>query len=229
MAEGLTPRQESVLRLIVQGIQERGYPPTFREIGQHEGISSTNGVRGILDALEKKGYVERKRYQSRAIELTDKAKRFLFGDRPSDESSVYSVELSDAIMPTSRIVTIPVIGNVAAGSPILAEENTEGHIAIDADYAPRGETFALRIRGDSMIEAGIHDDDIVFCRVQDDAEQGEIVVALIGDEATAKYYHPERDRVVLKPANQYYGPIVVERDAPGFRILGKVMGLYRKY
>ncbi len=233
MAKHLTDRQKSVLRLIHGGIVERGYPPTFREIGEIEGINSTNGVRGILEALEKKGYIIRRPYQSRAIEMTDKARDFLHSEGHETDSDPCivsgTIELNDSILPSSQVETIPIIGRVAAGLPITAEENIEGYIAIDADYAPKGETFALRVKGQSMIEAGIHDSDVVFCRVQENAEPGEIVVALIGDEATVKYYHPEKDRIILKPANVYFGPIVVERDTPDFRILGKVVGLYRRY
>jgi len=217
---------------IGDGIRDRGYPPTFREIGEAEGIHSTNGVRSILDALEKKGYIIRLRYRSRAIELTDKGKAVVLEKQiGKDPKPSRTVELaSEIIYSTGKVVEIPIYGEaVAAGEPLLAENNIQGHIAVDADYAPRGETFALRVKGTSMIEAGIHDGDVVFCRKQDNADTGEIIVALIGEEATVKYYHPEKDRIVLKPANEFMGPIFVERGVDDFRILGKVVSLFRRY
>lgn len=236
MAQQLTERQKSVLKRIGEGLVERGYPPTFREIGEAEGIQSTNGVRSILEALEKKGYIERKRYRSRAIELTQMGRQVALEDfighdiDPVGEGKARTVELSEMIYTTNKVVEIPLYGEaVAAGQPLLAENNLRGHIAVDADYAPKGETFALRVKGQSMIEAGIHDGDVVFCRKQDSANPGDIVVALIGEEATVKYYHPEKDRIVLKPANEFMGPIVIDGNAPDFYILGKVVSLFRRY
>ncbi len=239
MAKKLTDRQRSVLVRIGEGLRDHNYPPTLREIGEEEGIRSTNGVRSVLEALEKKGYITRKRYQSRAIELTDRGKDEVvqvLGTDNSDEpymdesgAAARTISLNATVDEARNVVTIPVLGRVAAGLPLLAEQNIDEHVALDAEYAPHGETFALRVKGESMIEEGIHNGDVVFCRVQENAEPGEIVVALIGDEATVKYYYPEKNRVVLKPANQYFGPIVVEADTPGFRILGKVVGLYRRY
>ena len=233
--EALTNRQRSVLFRIAEGIRDRGYPPTFREIGAEEGIQSTNGVRSILLALEKKGYIKRLAYRSRAIELTGKGREVVLaefiGDRIGslNNISAKSIEINDMVQTAAKIIEIPIIGRVAAGVPLLAEENYDGKIAMDADLAPRGETFALRIKGQSMIDAGINEGDVVFCHVQDDADPGDIVVAMIGDEATVKYYRPEKDRIVLEAANRYFGPIMVEPDSPGFRILGKVVGLYRRF
>ncbi len=235
MAKELTYRQRSVLVRIGEGLRDQGYPPTLREIGEEEGIRSTNGVRSVLEALEKKGYITRKRYQSRAIELSETGRAEVmkvFGGEMDDDmlpGGSRSISINATVDEARTVVTIPLLGRVAAGEPLLAEQNIDEHVALDAEYAPRGETFALRVKGESMIEEGIYDGDVVFCRVQDDAEPGEIVVALIGDEATVKYYYPERNRVILKPANQYFGPITVEPDTPGFRILGKVVGLYRRY
>ncbi len=234
MSRELTARQRSVLVDIGEGIRHHGYPPTLREIGELEGISSTNGVRTVLEALEKKGYIERKRYQSRAIELTDRGKSEVLnamgmgvGDELHDMAE--TISLSDTVHEHSQVVTIPILGRVAAGVPLLAQENIDGQIAVDVNYAPKGETFALRVKGQSMIDAGIHDGDVVFCRSQDNADPGDIVVALIGDEATVKYFRPEPDRIVLEAANEFFGPIVVEHDAPDFRIVGKVVSLFRKY
>ena len=236
MADTLTARQRSVLMRIGEGIRQHGYPPTFREIGEKEGIQSTNGVRSILDALEKKGYITRHRYRSRAIELTQVARQIVLepyiGTDAEDvvEGGAKTIELSEMVYTTDRVISIPIYGEaVAAGQPLLAENNIRGHIAIDADYTPKGETFALRVKGQSMIEAGIHDGDVVFCRKQESADPGDIIVALIGEEATVKYYHPEKGRIVLKPANQFMGPIVVEEEVDGFHILGKVVSLFRRY
>ncbi|MDP8205448.1 MAG: transcriptional repressor LexA [Candidatus Electryonea clarkiae] len=235
MAKGLTPRQRSVLMRIGEGLLEQNYPPTLREIGSLEGITSTNGVRCVLEALEKKKYITRKRYQSRAIELTETGKSEVMKEMGMDvgnevyPTSAISISLNETVHEASRIVQIPLLGRVAAGLPLLAQENIDTHIAIDADYAPKGDTFALRVKGQSMIEAGIHDGDVVFCRAQDDAETGDIVVALIGDEATVKYFHPEDDHIILKPANEFFGAIVIDHNAPEFRIIGKVVSLFRRY
>ncbi len=232
MAEPLTPRQESVLKRIGDGLRKNGYPPTFRDIGEAEGIRSTNGVRSILEALQKKGYIVRERYRSRAIELTDAGQEVAFGPRDDSrgDSGARIVQLSDMIYPTTSVVEIPIYGEaVAAGAPLLAENNLQGHIAIDADYAPKGEVFALRVKGESMIDAGIHDGDVVFCRKQDDARPGEIIVALIGDEATVKYYHPGKSQIELRPANQYMQPIMVDPTREDFMILGIVVSLFRRY
>ncbi|MCB2200830.1 transcriptional repressor LexA [bacterium] len=236
MADTLTDRQRSVLMRIGEGIRSHGYPPTFREIGEKEGIQSTNGVRSILDALEKKGYITRHRYRSRAIELTQIARHLVLepyiGSEEVEphEGGAKTIELSEMVYTSERVISIPIYGEaVAAGQPLLAENNIRGHIAIDADYAPKGETFALRVKGQSMIEAGIHDGDVVFCRKQDEATPGDIIVALIGEEATVKYYHPEKGRIILKPANEYMGPIIVDENVDEFRILGKVVSLFRRY
>jgi len=206
MGEKLTNRQSKILDFIRKHIEMQGFPPTFREIGEEFGIRSTNGVRASLVALEKKGYLTRQSRLSRGIELTEKTLRTL----------------------TSRIREIPIVGRVAAGQPILAEENLEGTISLDSEYIKADNIFALRVRGDSMRDAGIFDGDSVFARQQTTADRGDIIIAIIGDEATVKKYYPERDRVRLEPANDSYGPIIVERDTPGFRIAGKVVGLLRK-
>jgi len=202
MRRKLTEKQAGILAFIKSEIQGRGYPPTIREIGEEFGIRSTNGVRQVLLALEKKGYIKRRSQLSRGIELSD----WVFRDDGE----------------------VPIIGRVAAGEPILAIEHVEGTIRVDSTYFKIRDTFALKVKGDSMRDAGIFDGDVVFARLQDTADKGDIVVAIIGDEATVKYFHPENGRVRLQPANPAYGPIVVERDTPGFRIAGKVVGLLRK-
>ena len=198
----LTARQRQVYNFISGGILERGVPPTIREIGERFSISSTNGVRSILNALIKKGYVRRTPLVSRGIEL------------------------AGGMM--SAVRHLPLVGAVPAGAPLLAEENIEGGIAVDTSFLPSGEAFTLRVIGESMIGAGIADGDFVVVRKQSIAEAGDIVVAVIGDEATVKRFYPERDCVRLEPENDRFGPIIVEADTPGFYIAGKVVGLLRR-
>lgn len=208
MPSQLTDKQEKALNYIRKEIESHGRPPTLREIGAEVGISSTNGVRYMLDALERKGFLERSPMLSRGIELTSRA-------------------LSRTINPDIRLV--PLVGRVAAGKPLLASENVEDHIRVDRSIVGSGDTFALKIRGDSMRDAGILEGDVIFARPQDTANPGDIVVALLGEEATVKYFRPQAGKVRLEPANQYFSPIVVERGTPGFRILGRVIGLMRKF
>jgi len=203
----LTQRQQQVLELIAEELQINGRPPTLREIGARLNIGSTNAVRSLLSALEKKGYVKRKAYLSRGIELLKKP---------------FNVEMGG-------VVNIPIIGSVAAGQPLLAEENIEGNLLLDRDMFRANDGFALRVNGQSMIESGIHDGDIVLARPNLPIEDGSIIVVLIGEEATVKHFYPERDRIRLEPANPHFGPIIVEKNTPGFHIAGKVVGLYRRY
>ncbi len=203
----LTKRQHQVLEFIADQVTGHGRPPTLREIGSHLNIGSTNAVRSLLSALERKGYVRRRPYLSRGIELLK---------TPPDVS-------------LGGMVSIPIVGRVAAGQPLLAEENIEGTILLDRDLFKAGDGFALRVKGQSMIDAGIHDGDLVLARPDLPIEKGAVVVALIGDEATVKYFYPENDRVRLEPANPYFGPIIIEKGAPGFSVVGKVVGLYRRY
>ncbi len=202
-----TKRQLQVVEFIIEEIRLRNRPPTLREIGAHLNIGSTNAVRSLLTALEKKGYVRRRPYLSRGIEMLKTPNNMEIGG----------------------VVNIPIVGRVAAGLPLLAEENIEGTLLFDRDLIRAGDGFALRVEGQSMIEAGIRDGDIVLARADLPVSSGSIVVALIGDEATVKRYFPEDDRIRLEPANPHFGPIIVEKDTPGFRIAGKVVGLYRKY
>jgi repressor LexA len=205
--QGLTKRQQMVLDYISQSISDRGYPPTLREIGSHMGIRSTNGVNDHLRALERKGYLKREDMKSRAL-------------RPVRVGSAEG----------DPLVSVPVVGRVAAGRPVLAEENVEDTVVIDRFFlGNQREVFGLRVRGDSMIDAGIWDGDFIFVRRQMHAEKGDVVVALIGDEATVKYYHPGNDAIRLVAANAAYAPIIIRRDE--FRptqILGVVIGVYRR-
>jgi repressor LexA len=206
--EPLTDRQRAVLEYISQSIERRGYPPTLREIGEHMGIRSTNGVNDHLKALEKKGYLEREDLKSRAL-------------RP------ISFEGSG---PTGNMVDVPILGRVAAGEPILAIEQAEDTVKVDRFFLGASkEVFALKVHGDSMIEAGIYHGDFIFVKKQLNANRGDIVVAMINDEATVKYFHPEPDQIVFKPANARLQPIVVKRrDFKSVNLIGLVVGVYRR-
>ena len=211
--QGLTKRQSQTLDFIRRSINERGYPPTLREIGEHMGIRSTNGVNDHLRALERKGYLRREDMKSRALKLVEAA-----------ETST-PVQVNDDDM-----IEVQVLGRVAAGLPVLAEENIIDTVRIDRLLVRGGrEIFGLRVSGDSMIEAGILSGDYVFVRKQSLAERGDIVVALIGDEATIKYYYPEREYVRFQPANAQMAPILVRAtDFRSTMLLGKVVGVYRR-
>jgi repressor LexA len=203
MNRELTSRQEEVLAFINTCIEERGYPPTMREIGQHLGISSTNGVNDHLKALERKGFLTRDDMKSRAL-------------RP--------------VGGTGQVIEVPLLGRVPAGEPALAFEQAEDTVKIDRLFiGPGRDVFALRVKGESMIEDGIFDGDFIFVRKQLTAEVGQVVVAMIGEEATVKRYYPEGDRIRFQPANATMSPIIVSRSQ--FRsvdLLGVVIGVYRK-
>jgi repressor LexA len=196
----LNDRAREILSFIQRFARERGYPPTIREIGREYGISSTNGVRYYLNLLEKEGHLRRSERISRGIEGMAK--------------------------PSAQGTGIPLLGRVAAGQPILAEESLEGTVEPGEMFGDRSGLFALRVRGDSMTGAGIMAGDYVIVRHQENASAGEMVVALLGDEATVKYYRPARGRVELVAANPAYEPIVVDQQV-GFRILGVVKGVLR--
>jgi len=218
MTEILTDRQEEILHYIQRYLDENGYPPTIREIGHAFGIRSTNGVNDHLKALERKGYVARGELKSRALTLLEGGKgpsrpRFVAGKRASE------------------IVDIPVVGKVAAGTPLLAEENVTDTVRIDSFFlGPDGRrVFALKVAGDSMIGDGIFDGDYIFVRKQLHASPGDIVVALIEDEATVKRFYPEGDRVRFQPSNPRMKPIYVRRDEfKETQIIGVVVGAYRR-
>jgi repressor LexA len=210
--EPLTDRQQEVLDFIGKSIERRGYPPTLREIGEHMGIRSTNGVNDHLKALEKKGYLEREDLKSRALRPITP----LF---PKSDVAV-----------SGNLVEVPILGRVAAGQPILAVEDAEDTVKVDRFFlGTNKEVFALKVKGDSMIEAGIYDGDFIFVKKQLTAHKGDIVVAMIGDEATVKYFHPEGDQIVFKPANHRLSPIVVrKRDWKSVNLIGLVVGVFRK-
>jgi len=221
MSEPLTDRQEKILAFIKKSIQEQGYPPTIREIGEHFGIRSTNGVNDHLKALE--GYLLRGELKSRALSVIDG------GRSPARLLRMSRRELS--AVGEGKVVQVPVVGKVAAGEPILAQENITDHVRIDSVLLGDSgrKVFALRVSGDSMIGDGILDGDYIFVRKQLQAGPGEIVVAMIEDEATVKRFYPEGDRVRFQPSNPRLKPIYVSRD--DFRetqIIGVVVGVYRK-
>ena len=208
----LTDRQREILEFITQSIRERGYPPTLREIGVQFGIRSTNGVNDHLRALEKKGHLQREDLKSRAL-------------RPVGPRGPVRSPTRDEDM-----VEIPIIGRVAAGAPLLAVENVEDTVKVDRFFIGQTkEVFALRVKGDSMIEDGIFDGDYIFVRKQLQANRGDIVVAMINDEATVKRYYPEGDTIRFQPANSAMQPILVrKRDFKAVNLIGLVVGVYRK-
>lgn len=207
----LTDRQEEILNFIQQFQQESGYPPTLREIGKRFDISSTFGVKRHLDALSKKGYLNILSNASRGISIT---KDELFNSVHIDIS-----EKGDN--------KIPIVGRVAAGSPIFAEENIEGSVFIDPTFIKKSENcFALKVKGDSMIDAGIFEGDLVIISPQSIASNGDIIVARINDEVTVKVYEFKNQVIKLIPQNKNYDPIVIQNKEE-FSIVGKVTGVLR--
>ena len=211
MRPALTERQAQALKYISDCLTDRGYPPTLREIGEHMGIKSTNGVNDHLKALERKGYLIREELKSRAL-------------RP--------VDFDAAKKPDSDELSIPIVGRVAAGAPILAEENISDRVVVDRQFlgaVKQEEVFGLVVKGESMIEDGIFDGDYVFVKKTPTARQGEIVIAMIEGDATCKRYYPEGDRIRFQPANGAMEPIYVHKSE--FRetqIIGRVVGVYRQ-
>jgi repressor LexA len=213
----LTDRQREVLEFIQESIVGRGYPPTLREIGERMGIRSTNGVNDHLKALEKKGYLIREDLKSRAL-------------RPVKMPDGSASMTATPIAVSDDMVEIPVLGRVAAGVPILAVENVEDTVKVDRFFIGNNrEVFALRVKGESMIEDGINDGDFIFVKKSLNADRGDIVVALIEDEATVKRYFPEGDVIRFQPANAAMQPIFVrKRDFKSVNLIGIVIGVYRK-
>lgn len=216
----LTARQRQVFEFIETKIQEWGYPPTIREIGAHLGIKSTNGVADHLKALKRKGYLQQRGHKSRTIIPTEPAMN------QSQATNVLPM-----IPPNSgSTVSIPLLGRVAAGEPILAEEHAEGSVIVDSLLVGGNKkVFALKVVGESMIEDGIFDGDYIFVQKRSHAQPGEIVVIVIENEATVKRYYPEGDRIRLQPANSTMQPIYVNKaDFREVQIMGLVVGVYRK-
>lgn len=197
----ITQKQQQILDYIKDEILKKGYPPTVREICETVHLKSTSSVHSHLETLEKNGYIRRDPTKPRAIEICDDSFQ----------------------MVRTEMVSIPVIGNVAAGLPILAEENIQEYFPVPADVVPKGESFILNVRGESMVNAGILDGDRVFVNVCSTANNGEIVVALIDDSATVKTFYKENGYIRLQPENDRMDPIIVE----DCQILGKVYGVFR--
>ena len=208
----MTERQKDILTFINSFINTNGFPPSYRQIGNHFNIKSTFGVKRHLDALIKKGYIKIDSKSNRSISLTDKA------------TSIFN-EIKE-----NNIIEIPVLGRVAAGYPVFAEENIEGTLFIDSNLIKRGneKIFGLKVRGDSMIEDGIFEGDTVIVKSQQNANNNDIVIAMIDKETTVKRYFKNKSEIKLIPANKNYEPINVTVKNE-FSILGKVIGIYRVY
>ena len=199
MYEDLTARQKQILDYIHNFFREKGYPPSVREICAATNLKSTATVHGYLVQLEKKGYIKRDPQKPTAIEIMN-------------------------IVATKDLVNVPLVGKVTAGEPILAQENIESIFPLPKDMLPDAEVFMLSVKGDSMINAGIFSGDYVLVKATNTAENGDIVVALIGDEATIKRFYKETDYIRLQPENPSMAPIIVK----DLKILGKVVGLFRR-
>lgn len=197
----ITQKQQEILDYIKDEILKKGYPPTVREICETVRLKSTSSVHSHLETLEKNGYIRRDPTKPRAIEICDDSFQ----------------------MVRTEMVSIPIVGNVAAGQPILAEENVEDYFPVPADVVPKGESFILNVRGESMVNAGILNGDKVFVNVCSTANNGDIVVALIEDSATVKTFYRESGHIRLQPENDSMDPIIVE----DCQILGKVYGVLR--
>ena len=205
MAQGkITAKQKEILEYIKDEILKKGYPPAVREICEAVHLKSTSSVHSHLETLEKNGYIRRDPTKPRAIEICD--------------DSVQLVR--------KEMVSLPVIGNVAAGQPILAQENIESYFPVPAELVPGGEpSFILKVRGESMINAGIYDGDQIFVQSCREAKNGQMVVALVEDSATVKTFYRENGHIRLQPENDTMDPIIVD----DCRILGKVFGVFRIY
>jgi repressor LexA len=226
--EAAPSREEEIVAFIAGSLRERGYPPTIREIGKAFGIASTNGVRYYLDRLEQSGKIRRDRWTSRGIEL-----QAAEGEEQGRARAVREPVPAPRLAPiprrsTSEPIEIPLLGRVAAGAPILAEENIEDVLLLDGALVRPGKHFALKVRGDSMKNAGIFDGDIVIVRHEAPVKSGEIAVVLIGEEATVKRIFPRRDKVLLLPENDDYEPIEIRPSDPETRVAGKVVGVFRR-
>ncbi len=203
----ITEKQMKVLEYVKEQIRKNGYAPSVREICQALGLKSTSTVHGYLARLQKKGLIQKAALKPRTIRIMD--------DETNEQQSFYT---------SKEMVDVPIVGKVTAGMPILAVENIEDSFPLPVDFVGNSESFMLRVRGDSMIEAGILDGDLVLVKKQNTAENGDIVVALIEDEATVKTFFKEKDHIRLQPQNSFMQPIIVSTCS----ILGKVAGVFRK-
>ncbi len=202
MSQGkITDKQREILEYIKEMILKKGYPPAVREICEAVHLKSTSSVHSHLESLEKNGYIRRDPTKPRTIEILD----------------------DDFALTRREVVNVPVIGTVAAGTPILAEQNIEDYLPIPAEMLPNKEVFMLKVKGNSMIEAGIYSGDKVIVAKQPDAENGDKVVALVDDSATVKTFYKENGHFRLQPENSTMDPIILDH----VEILGKVIGLFR--
>lgn len=235
----LSPRQRQVLDFIVERIEQHGYPPTIREICQHFNISSTNGVADHLKALTRKGYLTHQECKSRTLRPVPDVlpQRPAAAERAADANAgggalAPVVKLSTRTGQAPKLASVPLLGRVAAGQPILAVEDArpEENLLVDPSWVAGGaEVFALQVSGDSMVDDGILDGDTVFVRRRDTAQPGETVVVLIDNEATLKRYFPEGKRIRLQPANATMAPIyLTAAQARRVQIVGVVIGVYRR-
>ncbi|MDE5952435.1 MAG: transcriptional repressor LexA [Acetatifactor sp.] len=199
----ITVKQQEILDYIKDEILKKGYPPTVREICETVHLKSTSSVHSHLETLEKNGYIRRDPTKPRAIEICDDSFQ----------------------MVRTEMVSIPVVGQVAAGQPILAQENIEDYFPVPVDVVPRGESFILKVKGDSMINAGIFSGDRIFVNCCSTASNGDMVVALVEDSATVKTFYKEDGHIRLQPENDTMEPIIVD----DCQILGKVFGVFRFY
>jgi repressor LexA len=205
MAKGLTTRQEAILQFVLEYVQEIGYPPSIREIGDKFKIGSLRGVTVHLDALKKKGYIERSN-TPRSIRI-----------------------IHPAYQTGQRVTMLPLLGQIAAGAPILADEHVEDLVPVPSEMVRNiAGAYLLRVRGDSMSGEGINPRDLVVVKPQETANHGDLVAVLLGDEATVKRIHYDKGGVRLMASNPAYDPILVTaEDSP--RVLGRVVGLLRDY
>ena len=202
MAYGrITQKQSEILEYIKSQILNKGYPPSVRDICQAVNLKSTSSVHAHLESLEKNGYIRRDPTKSRTIEIID----------------------DNFNLSRREVVNIPLLGQVAAGQPLLAVENITEHFPIPSEYMPRGEVFMLKVKGDSMINMGIYEGDQIIVRKQNTASNGEVIVALVDDSATVKRFYKENGHIRLQPENDFMDPIIVD----DCEILGKVIGLIR--
>jgi repressor LexA len=208
----LNKREKAILKFIEKEVIANGYPPSVREIGKAVGLKSTATVHGYLAKLEEKGYIKKESQKGRTLKLL---KGGVAGQAKIEEKTVYNGR---------EMVDVPVIGKITAGEPILAFENVTDTFPIPLDFVGNGESFMLVVRGESMIEAGILSGDYILVRKQNSVENGQIAVALIGEEATVKTFYKEKDHIRLQPENSTMDPIIV----PTCEILGKVIGVFRK-
>jgi repressor LexA len=227
----LTERQEEIYTYLLEYLDERGYPPSIRDIMRAFGFKSPKAAADHLAALERKGFIRRAPELSRAIEVPARnaaiaaarngARGLLGAYDPSATSTLAGRGLAHA-------VEVPLVGRIAAGEPLLAVENIEDVLTLDGSLLPADGSFLLRVVGDSMIGAHIVEGDYILVKPQESADPGEIVVALIGGEATVKRLFPEGERVRLQPENPRHKPILVARDSDDFRVVGRVVGVVRR-